>query len=105
MMAPDVDVQAGIVYAHHDGTALLGGLYLPAAPGAYPALLLIHGGAWKMGSRATYQYWGPYLARHGYVAFAVDYRLATPRQRAYPQNVHDLQAAVQYLRGLGAAIK
>jgi len=43
-----VDVQAGIEYANHDGTALLGDLYTPAAPGAYPALLLVHGGAWKM---------------------------------------------------------
>jgi acetyl esterase/lipase len=105
MSAPDVDVQLGIEYANHDGTALLGDLYTPAAPGAYPALLLIHGGAWKMGTRAIYQHWGPYLARHGYVAFTVDYRLATPRQPMYPQNVHDVKAAVQFLRGRGPAIK
>jgi acetyl esterase/lipase len=105
MAAPDFEVRLGIEYANHDGVSLLGNLYLPAAPGAYPALLLIHGGAWKMGTRAGYQYWGPYLAQRGYVAFAVDYRLATPRQPMYPQNVHDVKAAVQYLRGMGAAIK
>ena len=90
MAAPDVEVRLGIEYANHDGVALLGDLYTPAAPGAYPTLLLIHGGAWKMGTRAGYQYWGPYLARRGYAAFAVDYRLATPRQPMYPQNVHDV---------------
>jgi acetyl esterase/lipase len=105
MTDPTVDVQLGIEYANHDGVALLGDLYAPSAPGSYPALLLIHGGAWKMGSRAIYQYWGPYLAQQGYVAFAVDYRLATPRQPMYPQNVHDVKAAVQFLRGSGPAIK
>jgi acetyl esterase/lipase len=68
-------------------------------------LLLIHGGAWQRSSRATYRYWGPYLAEHGYVAFSVDYRLATKTQHTYPQNVHDVKAAVQYLRGRGQAIK
>jgi acetyl esterase/lipase len=102
---PEIEVQLGVEYANHDGVALLGDLYMPAAPGAYPAMLLIHGGAWLRGSRTAYQYWGPYLARHGYVAFAVGYRLASPGQPMYPQNVHDVKAAVQYLRGGGAAIK
>ena len=101
----EVEVQLGIEYANHDGVALLGDLYAPAAPGTYPALLLIHGGAWLRGTRTAYQYWGPYLARHGYVAFSVDYRLASPGRPMYPQNVHDVKAAVQYLRGMGAAIK
>jgi acetyl esterase/lipase len=103
--SPDLDVQLGIEYASHDGVRLLGDLYAPAAPGSYPALLLIHGGAWKGGTRAAYRHWGPYLARHGYIAFAVDYRLATPEQTAYPQNVHDTKAAVQYLRGMGSRLK
>jgi acetyl esterase/lipase len=101
----DVDVQLGVEYANHDGVALLGDLYAPTAPGSYPAMVLIHGGAWKLGTRTAYRYWGPYLARHGYVAFTVDYRLASPGQPMYPQNVHDAKAAVQYLRGNGAAIK
>lgn len=102
---PEIDVRLGVEYADHDGVALLGDLYMPAAPGAYPAMLLIHGGAWLRGSRTAYQYWGPYLARHGYVAFSVDYRLASPGRPMYPQNLHDVKAAVQYLRGMGAEIK
>src|SRR5690349_17798044 len=102
---PEIEVRRGIEYANHDGVALLGDLYMPAAPGAYPALLLIHGGAWLRGSRTAYQRWGPYLARRGYVAFAVDYRLASPGRPMYPQNVHDVKAAVQYLRGMSAEIK
>jgi len=105
MSAPAIDIQRDIEYANHDGVALLGDLYAPAAPGPYPALLLLHGGGWKLGSRASYRYWGPYLAQRGYVAFAADYRLAAPAQPMYPQNVHDVKAAVQFLRGSGPAIK
>jgi acetyl esterase/lipase len=104
-MEPGVERAPAIEYANYDGVSLLGDLYAPAAPGAYPALLLIHGGAWKLGSRSIYRYWGPYLAQHGYVAFAVDYRLASPGHPMYPQNVHDMKAAVQFLRGEGARIK
>jgi acetyl esterase/lipase len=107
-MAPadrDIDVQLGIEYANHDGVALLGDLYAPAGPGTHPAVLLIHGGAWKGGARTAFRHWGAYLAQHGYVALAVDYRLTGPGQSMYPQNVHDVKAAVQYLRGMGAAIK
>ena len=100
----EIDVQVGVEYANHDGVALLGDLYRPTAPGAHPALLLIHGGGWTRSSRANHRFWGPYLARHGYVAFSVDYRLATNDRATYPQNVHDVKAAVQHLRGSAAAI-
>ena len=105
MSDADVEIRRGVEYANHDGVSLLGDLYQPAAPGVYPTLLLIHGGAFRYGTRFFYQYWGPFLARHGYVAFAVDYRLASPGRPMYPQSVHDVKAAVQYLRGMGAAIK
>jgi acetyl esterase/lipase len=101
----DIDIQLGIEYANHDGVALLGDLYAPAEPGTYPALLLIHGGAWRLASRDLYQFWGPYFARHGYVAFSADYRLSAPGRSTYPQNVDDLKAAIQFLRGNGPAIK
>src|SRR5262249_12603270 len=105
MSAPDVEVQLGIEYANHDGTALLGDLYAPAAPGTYPALLLIHGGAWKMGSRTHYLYGGPCRAERGCGAFPAPPRLPSPREPMYPQNVHDVKAAVQFLRGEGPALK
>jgi acetyl esterase/lipase len=101
---PDIDVQLGVEHANHDGVALLGDLYKPAAHGIYPTLLLIHGGGWTRSSRTNHRFWGPYLAKRGYVALSADYRLATNDRSTYPQNVHDLKAAVQYLRGSGVAI-
>jgi acetyl esterase/lipase len=104
-MAAEIEIRHDVEYACHDGVVLLGDLYAPAAPGTYPTLLLIHGGAWQGGSRARFRYWGPYLAEHGYTAFAVTYRLSTPEQPSYPLNVYDVKAAVQFLRGKGAALK
>lgn len=104
-MASEVSIELGVEYARHDGVSLLGDLYTPAAHGTYPALVLVHGGAWQRGSRDFYQHWGPYLAEHGYVAFAIDYRLATPDHPTYPQNVYDVKAAIQFLRGRGAELK
>ncbi len=103
--AQDFDVQRGVEYANHDGASLQGDLYQPREPGKYPAIVAVHGGGWQGGSRASYQYWGPWLAKRGYVVFAVSYRLSKPGQKTYPQAAQDVRAAVQLLRGKGEALK
>ena len=40
-----------------------------------PAIILIHGGGWISFDKSTMQRMGEFLARSGFVAFAVDYRL------------------------------
>ncbi len=103
--AENVEIQSGVEYANHDGVVLQGDLYQPKAPGKYPAIVAVHGGGWQAGDRDFYRYWGPYLAQQGYVVFAVNYRLSKPGQKTYPQAVHDVRAAVQFVRGRGEAIK
>ncbi len=103
--ASEVDIQRGVEYANHDGTSLKGDLYLPKAPGKYPALIAVHGGGWQGGSPTAYRYWGPYLAKQGIAVFAISYRLAKPGQKTYPQAVQDVRAAIQFARGRGEAIK
>lgn len=93
-----VQTKAGIAYANHDGVELLGDLYLPAGAKAAPALIAVHGGAWIMGARSAFQYWGPYLAARGIAAFAISYRLVT-KSKMFPQAVQDVMAAVQFVRG------
>jgi acetyl esterase/lipase len=96
----NVRTQTDVVYATHDGVALKGDLYLPVTAGPHPAMLFIHGGGFRAGSKASYgMSWGPYLAGRGYVVFAIDYRLASPTQTAWPQALLDCKAALQYLRG------
>ena len=93
-----VQTKPGIAYAQHDGVELLGDLYLPAGAKAAPALIAVHGGAWIMGARSAFQYWGPYLAARGIATFAISYRLVT-KSKMFPQAVQDVMAAVQFMRG------
>lgn len=94
----EVEIQRGIEYGRHDGVPLQADLYAPNSPGRYPAIVAVHGGGWQVGSRETYAYWGEYLAARGYVLMAVSYRLSKPGQKSYPDAVHDVRAAVQFLR-------
>jgi acetyl esterase/lipase len=100
-----VTITKNVVYATHDGMPLKGDLYLPSAAGPHPALMLIHGGAWKLGTKDGYgMSWGPYLAERGYAVFAIDYRLSTAAQPSWPQALLDCKAALQYLRGNAAEL-
>ncbi len=93
------EFRQNIVYAVHDGVELAGDLYLPAGAGPFPLLINVHGGYWRRGARETYQFWGPYLAERGYAGFTISYRLTKPGRKTYPEAVHDVRAAVQFMRG------
>ncbi len=93
-----VQVRKNVAYANHDGVELLGDLYLPAGQGPHPLLVNVHGGYWRRGARETFQYWGPYLAERGYAGFTVSYRLTKPGKKTYPEVMHDIRAAVQFMR-------
>lgn len=66
------------------------------AAGAQPAVLCIHGGGFRAGSRAGYHALAIKLAQRGYVAATASYRLA-PRHQ-FPAAVEDVKAAVRFLR-------
>jgi len=101
----DYEVQKALEYGRHDGVRLTGDLYSPKVPGKYPVVVGVHGGGWQGGTAGFYQYWGPYLARRGYVLFAIDYRLVRDGRKMYPEAVQDVRAAVQFVRSRGEAIK
>ena len=94
----DVAIRKQIRFGTHDGHALTGDYYGPQGPGKYPALVALHGGAWKLGSSDTYEYWGQVLAEQGYALFSVNYRLVQGAENRYPASVLDARAAVQFLR-------
>ena len=87
---------ANVVFAEHDGTKLVGDLYLPKGRSKAPVLVAVHGGGWQVGDKQFYRYWGLFFARAGYAVFAVDYRLGKPG--VYPAAVYDVKAAVQFIR-------
>jgi acetyl esterase/lipase len=92
----EVIAQTNVEYAQHDGTKLLADLYQPKGLAKAPAVIAVHGGGWQVGSRASYRYWGPFLARNGYVVLSIDYRLG--KAGTYPASVYDVKAAIQFVR-------
>src|SRR5437899_2165063 len=65
-----------------------------------PAILLVHGGGFRGGNKEGYTSLAVKLAEHGYVAASANYRLA-PRNQ-FPAAVHDVKAAVRFLRANAA---
>jgi triacylglycerol lipase len=82
---------------------LKGDLYVPHGEGPFPAVLLLHGGGWKAGSRRQMIYHAKRLAPNGYVAFAIDYRLAP--EHKFPAQIEDCRAAVQFMRNRAAELE
>jgi len=79
-------------------------LYLPEPPAAgklSPAVVWIHGGGWSGGTKneARAKNICGILARAGYVAISVDYRLG---EGAWPTNLFDCKNAVRHLRAHAA---
>lgn len=74
-------------------------LYTPDStppPDGFPAVVLIHGGAWVRGDRAQVQSLAERIAARGYVVMNVTYRFAP--QHVFPAQVLDVQQAVKWLR-------
>jgi acetyl esterase/lipase len=63
-----------------------------------PAILAIHGGAWRGGDKA----WGEQFAREfcpdGYVVFAINYRRSSRPGGTWPAQIEDVQNALKYIR-------
>ncbi|MFT3830119.1 MAG: alpha/beta hydrolase fold domain-containing protein [Opitutaceae bacterium] len=99
---PSDDLPAGVlatenvVYAVVAGHPLALDLYRPTSAAPLPAVLLIHGGGWDSGSREMERPFAKRLAAAGFVAVPVSYRLGESGR--FPAALHDLKAAVRWLR-------
>lgn len=61
-----------------------------------PAIVVVHGGSWRGGTKSDFAAWDRWLARSGYVVFDIEYRLAPqPNWQTAPG---DVQAAVVWVR-------
>ncbi|HZZ82670.1 MAG TPA: alpha/beta hydrolase [Gemmataceae bacterium] len=95
---PDsVVFEPNIEYANPDNQHLQLDLARPAkGDGPFPAIVCIHGGGFRAGTRHSYDAQCIRLAEQGYVAVTVSYRLAPKYQ--FPAAVHDTKAAVRWVR-------
>ena len=72
-------------------------IYLPSGePAGSPAIVMIHGGAWRFGSKSAYRGAAIRMARSGWVAVSINYRLGSAG--VYPRAVQDCVCAIAYLR-------
>jgi acetyl esterase/lipase len=101
---PTVTTSYDVPFTTAGGTELRIDIAQPAmGDGPYPAVLVIHGGAWHEGGREENHRYLLELARRGYVAASPQYRFC-PRDR-FPAQLLDVKAAVRFLRSNAKGLK
>lgn len=95
-----IEVERGVAYGGGPGEPLLLDVYRPLTPEAQrPAVVLIHGGGMWTGSRTHMAPAAQQLARAGFVACSIDYRLVNDAERSrWPAQFDDVQLAVRWVR-------
>jgi acetyl esterase/lipase len=97
----EIVVEKSVEFSNPDDQHLqLNIAYPKDGAGPYPAILCIHGGGFRAGTREGYDEQIVRLAHKGYLAATITYRLAPKYQ--FPAAVHDTKAAVRWLRANAA---
>ena len=95
--AQEVTLERDVVYGHANGLDLKMDIAKPAGPEVpTSAIVCIHGGGWQKGNKSDYETHIRMLAACGYLAAAVEYRLAP--EHKWPSQIEDVKCAVRYLR-------
>jgi acetyl esterase len=87
---------ADVEYLRHGDKPLLARVYKPRGQGPFPALVEVHGGAWCMSDRFTEKLRHEYMAAHGIVSIALDFR--SGNEAPYPASVQDINYAVRWAK-------
>lgn len=106
----EVTTDRNLTYGKGGNTELKLDLARPSdGGGPYPAIVCIHGGAWRFGSRSVINTRYPslngrsaieYLAAHGFVAATISYRLIPKTD--FDGQLADCKAAVRWMRANAA---
>jgi len=98
--AGEIKITRGIAYREGDSEAWKLDMAMPAGEpdGLRPALVIVHGGGWRGGSRTVdvFQKMMTDYARKGYVTVNIDYRLTG--EAPFPACIEDVKCAVRWLR-------
>jgi acetyl esterase len=92
-----------VVYRTVDGQELALDVRVPAGPGPFPAVLLIHGGGFSSGDKAqgVASAWSEYLPTMGYASISANYRLSGGGPDAtgvFPGPLQDVKCALRWTR-------
>jgi acetyl esterase/lipase len=99
----EFDAKYGQTYLERESGPLKADLYIPRDAAVHPGVLVVHGGAWAMGTRAQLSGVAQLLAKQGITAVAISYRLA-PKSK-FPAQIEDCKAAVRWMRSHAAELK
>jgi acetyl esterase/lipase len=100
------DIDPDIVYHATPQRTLMLDIYRPKTHPArgdrYPAIIVVHGGAWRFGDKGeVFIPHNRYLAGMGYVVFDVQYRLSD--EAGWPAQIEDLRCAIAWVKRYAAA--
>ncbi len=95
---PDVKEEKGLTYCTFNHRDLLIGAFMPTGKSSkkIPAVIMIHGGGWRSGSRSQHYPLAERLAHLGYACFTPEYRLST--EALFPAAVYDIKAAIRWVK-------
>lgn len=94
------EIERDITFARVGDTELKLDLHRPDSPAA-GVIVWVHGGAWRSGTREDVDLKG--LTAYGWAIASVDYRLSP--QAKFPAQIHDIKAAIRYLRAHAAELR
>ena len=107
--APDTyDVTETLSYDPAIGYEGTFDLYEPKADGGLssrPAILAIHGGAWRGGDKAWGEDFAKELCPYGYVVVSINYRRAGEPNATWPAQIEDVRKALKYVRANAARFR
>ena len=97
LKSPLITEKRNLVYCETGKRKLLVDAFYPTkkAKQLRPAVLILHGGGWRSGSRTQHYPLAQHLASLGYACFTPEYRLST--EALYPAAVYDVKAALRWL--------
>ena len=70
-----------------------------------PAVLAIHGGAWRGGDKAWGGQFAEELCPFGYVVFSINYRVSGRPGGTWPAQIEDVQKALRHIRASAARFR
>src|SRR5580698_1337426 len=85
-----------VEYLRHGSKPLLARVFRPRGEGPFPLLVECHGGAWCLSDRMTERVRHEYMASHGIVSIALDFR--SGNEAPYPASVQDINYAVRWAK-------
>jgi len=94
---PSVASHLNVVYGSDRDRKLLCDIFRPAGLGEdLPAIIVVHGGGWRNGSKNKFRGLAVEIAQRGYVSMAIEYRLG--HEALFPAGIQDCNAATKFIK-------